>query len=614
MQQEQRFVTTIELAVRFGKTLVIQEADGLLPLLYPLVRRDLVGQGPRKMIQIGEKSVDYNENFRLFLVTRDPQPDLPSDAKALVNEINFSVTRSGLEAQLLSLALNHEKPELEQKKSELLASEDKLKIQLSDLEKRLLNELAQSEGNILENKSLLDSLNQTKTQSNEIALSLQTSKEIQEDLDRQREVYRPIGNVGSLLYFLVAQLSAVNNMYEFSLPAFISLFRANLANKDGAPSSSGGGDEYARVEGLSATLKLKIFTHITRSLFKADRLMFALHFVHCLKPALFGEKEWEFLTGQIVGETNNQDIPLPGWASKDRSGAFSSFSSTFPSLLRSARLGDEHAWGKWFKSSRPEVEFPQAPQGEKQLTPFQRLLFIKTLRPDRLQTALQQFACEAIGISTISPPPLNLQKIIMEEAEPLHPVLFICEGGADPTAELQDFAARTIGEEKFHQVALGSGQTEGAMMLVYKAAKDGSWLLLKNLHLVSPWLYELEKTLKLLKPSPSFRLILTTEVSDHFPTILLQESLLISYESPPGIKQNLLRTYENWDTSFISRGSQTRAQLLFILAWFHAIVQERRVYLPQGWTKFYEFSFADLRSGQHMEDEAGENELFMHGS
>ena len=47
----------------------------------------------------------------------------------------------------------------------------------------------------------------------------------------------------------------------------------------------------------------------------------------------------------------------------------------------------------------------------------------------------------------------------------------------------------------------------------------------------------------------------------------------------------------------IEKGSIVRAQALFSLAWFHAIVQERRTYIPQGWSKFYEFSLADIRAG-----------------
>ena len=37
---------------------------------------------------------------------------------------------------------------------------------------------------------------------------------------------------------------------------------------------------------------------------------------------------------------------------------------------------------------------------------------------------------------------------------------------------------------------------------------------------------------------------------------------------------------------------------MFVLAWFHAVVQERRKFIPHGWTKFYEFSPADLRAGE----------------
>ncbi len=56
----------------------------------------------------------------------------------------------------------------------------------------------------------------------------------------------------------------------------------------------------------------------------------------------------------------------------------------------------------------------------------------------------------------------------------------------------------------------------------------------------------------------------------------------VSFEAPPGVKRNLQRTFEAWGPAFISRALPLQAQLLFMLAWFHAIVQERRTYMPQA--------------------------------
>jgi hypothetical protein len=56
--------------------------------------------GPRFVVQIGEKVIDYNEEFRLFLTTRNPAPEIPPDAASVITEVNFTTTRAGLTGQV----------------------------------------------------------------------------------------------------------------------------------------------------------------------------------------------------------------------------------------------------------------------------------------------------------------------------------------------------------------------------------------------------------------------------------------------------------------------------------------------------------------------------------
>lgn len=51
-----------------------------------------------------------------------------------------------------------------------------------------------------------------------------------------------------------------------------------------------------------------------------------------------------------------------------------------------------------------------------------------------------------------------------------------------------------------------------AEQAINTAAKQGNWVLLKNVHLAPQWLKELEKKLHSLKPHESFRLFLSTEI------------------------------------------------------------------------------------------------------
>jgi dynein heavy chain 2 len=219
-----RFAAMVELAVRFGKTLLLLDVDGLDPFLYPLARRDLAKQGSRSVVVVGDKVMDWHDGFRLCLVTRNPAAELAPDAAALVVEVNFSVTRSGLEGQLLGVTIQHEQPALEAQKTEMLAQEEAFKVELAELESSLLAALADAEGDLLENTSLIESLTNTKVLAAQISASLALSAAASVELDEKRNQYRCFAKDGSQLFFLVAQLTAVNPMYRFSLHSFTGLF------------------------------------------------------------------------------------------------------------------------------------------------------------------------------------------------------------------------------------------------------------------------------------------------------------------------------------------------------------------------------------------------------
>ncbi|KAJ1640034.1 dynein heavy chain and region D6 of dynein motor-domain-containing protein [Pavlovales sp. CCMP2436] len=585
---EQRFSTALELSVRFGKTCVVQEVDTIEAVLVPIVRRDLLRQGPRWVVQVGEKQIDYNDSFRLILATRNQTPLLPPDSAALVTLVNFSVTRGGLEGQLLGLTIQHEQPELESQKSALLAAEEELKVHLEDLERLLLNELATSTGNILENKALLESLNETKAKSNTISEKLKQSTELQVSLDRQRDVYRPVAVIGSAVFFALVDLRRLSHMYQFSLPGFLRLFKASLA----APVGGGGGGAQERIKGLAVDLQQRTYQAVARSLIKEDRLTFALHLARSLAPHEFAEADWSLFTRKQAGGMSGS-FSVPGWVPADRKADVALLSTTLPQLVQESGLASNPEWAQWMGSPSPETMPPRSMPSS--VRRFQFLLLLQALRPERLGAALTSFACDLLRLPNLGTAPSSLQHVAAEGNDPTQPILMITTAGVDPSAELEDLASRVM-PGRFKPLAMGGQQTGPALQLVREGAQRGDWVCLKNLHLVVGWVPALAKELSSLTPHPEFRLWLTTEAHPSFSPIVLQASLKVTFEAPPGLQRNLMRTYETWAPEYVETGSVQRAQTLFVLAWFHALIQERRTYIPQGWSKFYEFSSADLRS------------------
>jgi dynein heavy chain 1 len=150
-----------------------------------------------------------------------------------------------------------------------------------------------------------------------------------------------------------------------------------------------------------------------------------------------------------------------------------------------------------------------------------------------------------------------------------------------------------------HSVAMGSEEGyETADRLISSAASQGTWVLLRNIHLCPTWLEALEKRLHKLSASldPRFRLFLTSEIHPKLPPSLLRLCDVMVLEAPTGIKANVQRLLSGLPPQRSAGPPAEKARLFFLVAWFHAVVQERRRYVPLGWSKRYEFSQADAQA------------------
>ena len=82
-----------------------------------------------------------------------------------VSLVNFAITFTGLEDQLLGVVVVEEMPEMEEKKNSLVISNARMKKELQELEDLILYMLSNSQGNILDDHKLIETLANSKVKS-----------------------------------------------------------------------------------------------------------------------------------------------------------------------------------------------------------------------------------------------------------------------------------------------------------------------------------------------------------------------------------------------------------------------------------------------------------------
>lgn len=148
-------------------------------------------------------------------------PHYKPEMQAQTTLINFTVTRDGLEDQLLAEVVKAERPDLEDLKAALTKQQNDFKIMLKSLEDDLLSRLSSAGANILSDTALVENLETTKKTAAEIEQKVAEAKITSQEIDVAREYYRPAAARASLLYFILNDLNTINPIYQFSLKVFL---------------------------------------------------------------------------------------------------------------------------------------------------------------------------------------------------------------------------------------------------------------------------------------------------------------------------------------------------------------------------------------------------------
>merc|ERR1719193_265891 len=177
------FRKNLESALRFGNPLLVQDVENYDPILNPVLNRELRKTGGRVLITLGDQDIDLSPSFTIFLSTRDPTVEFPPDICSRVTFVNFTVTRSSLQAQCLNQVLKAERPDIDDKRSNLLKLQGEFQLRLRQLEKNLLQVLNDAKGQILDDDSVITTLETLKQEAADISVKVQETEKTMNEIE-----------------------------------------------------------------------------------------------------------------------------------------------------------------------------------------------------------------------------------------------------------------------------------------------------------------------------------------------------------------------------------------------------------------------------------------------
>ncbi|RXM37302.1 Dynein heavy chain 8, axonemal [Acipenser ruthenus] len=507
------FRTYLEDCLSLGRPMLIEDVrEELDPALDNVLEKNYIKSGSTYKVKVGDKEVDIMDNFRLYITTKLPNPAYTPEISAKTSIIDFTVTMKGLENQLLGRVILTEKYELEAERVTLIEDVTANKRKMKELEDNLLYKLSTTKGSLVDDESMIGILSTTKQTAAEVSEKLHVAAETEVKINNAQEEYRPAASRGSILYFLITEMSMVNIMYQTSLAQFLKIFDLSMAKSEKSPLAQ------KRIGNIIEFLTFEVFKYSVRGFYENHKFLFTLllalkidlqkgYIKHNEFQILIKGNIIEFLTFEVFKYSvrgfyenhkflftlllalkidlqkgyikhNEFQILIKGGAALDLKACPHKpfrwiLDMTWLNLVELSKLTqfaeimnqvsrNEKGWKLWFDTDAPEEEV--IPDGySDSLDTFRKLLLIRSWCPDCTLAQARKYISDSMGVKFAESVILNLEKT-WEESDTRTPLICFLSMGSDPTNQIDALAKRQRLECR--AISMGQGQEVHARRLI----------------------------------------------------------------------------------------------------------------------------------------------------
>jgi dynein heavy chain 1 len=576
------FTKQLESSLRFGNPILIQDAEHLDPVLNHVLNKEYQKTGGRVLIQLGKQQIDFSPSFKIYLSTRDPSATFAPDICSRTTFVNFTVTQSSLQTQSLAEVLKSERPDVDERRSNLIKLQGEFKVHLRQLEKRLLQALNESRGNILDDDNVIETLETLKTEAAEISTKMSNTEGVMAEVEEITLQYSVIARSCSAVFAVLEQLHYLNHFYQFSLQYFLDIFHSVL---HGNAHLAGEQNHTVRRDIIVKDLFVNAFKRTALGLLQKDRVTLAMLLAQASPYKMDKGLLDVILDERVEGKDLSSDVEA-------KDDVFLRAKRIAPLKEKLDGVADAD-WDKFFNEELAENFVPKIWDDNAEPTDqaLMSLLLVKLFRLDRFVPTAERFVTLVFGSDLFDV--VEDLKLTVDQVSATRPVSLVSSPGFDASYKVDSLVERM--RVRCTNIAMGSNEgLASADKAIANAAQTGSWVLIKNVHLAPTWLQSLEKRMESLNPNKDFRLFLSMESSPKIPVNLLRASRVLMYEQPAGVRANMKDSMSSLSTRSV-KSPVERTRLYLLLSFLHAVVQERLRYAPNlGWKGFWEFNDADV--------------------